>query len=696
MKNLNLICLNLLYLLCGLFGPHLTQAMGSASTSTPSIQPALNIYDDFAHVFHRPPSPPSPHRGDSSWQNVQLVQDAILASVGINPDANPLDNFVSHKESSIPEVTVLEASIPIVIIQENNSAPFYSNNIIGRTDDIAQDALVLFEQPRNSSITQECHSSDISSWRELDCQYNQYGNGQNNSLNNSTTRHNVNNKTFWASQIPIRERYIYLLLPSNNPKALSTQLQVTQGGSLGISQEYFSQTIQDKYRNFLWGASGLFRPIDSPERQAQAFKILYPAIKAHFATDRIGLLDFLKENMNISGAEKQYKIETEWGSYLASHTSIIENLNIFEQTVAPQTVKESAFLQEVDKLSAFVGQGKLAEAKAILALSGQKIYKADVTDAVRNTMIQEHNCLCAQYTSLTEKLFEKYKGDPYYETCDRFVGRGSMSLAEAFKILDARHQAANSLAYRMGYDLKNLSVKDRSLIFKEIDSRTKDTFGLKDLYEHKDLLNDKELNILKERLECFESTEKTDLALAQNENTGVAPHEETEPIEPSQNVQQEVSITASPPPLEPKEPRKKEKSQSNSPNDQSAKIDNQRNSIKESKIYKESLEQLSQNANRFKELNLNPISKKTLKHIINEHTLEGIKGIRSSKSLFNLGEDFIELLIEGWKKGTPINETTKIYDTGRIIGLNRAGEATTKVKIALDESLTTFATIFPI
>lgn len=92
---------------------------------------------------------------------------------------------------------------------------------------------------------------------------------------------------------------------------------------------------------------------------------------------------------------------------------------------------------------------------------------------------------------------------------------------------------------------------------RKIDSRTKDTFGLKDLYEHKDLLNDKELNILKERLECFVPS-----ARANSESTAVVPAEETEPIEPpSQIAQQESSMTASPPPLEPKEPNEQQNDQ---------------------------------------------------------------------------------------------------------------------------------------
>lgn len=682
----------LLYLICCITISRQACAMVQPTpTTTPQL--TMNLYDDFSQAFHRPPSPPSPHRGDSSWQNVQLVQDAILASNGINLDATFLSVFIPHQEVStaVPEITVLEKPIPFVIIQENNSAPSYSADIIDRTDNISQDTLVLIEQHRDSSITYEFHSSEISSWRELDCQYNQYGNGQNNSLNNYTTRHNVNNQTFWASQIPIRERYIYLLLPSNNPKALSAQLQVTQGGSLGISQEYFSQTIQDKYRNFLWSASGHFRPIDSPERQAQAFKILYPAIKAHFATDRTGLLHFLKENINISGAEKQYNIETEWSSYLASHTSIIESLNISEHTATPQTVKESTFLQEVGKLSALVGQGKLEEAKAILALSSQKIYKADVTGSVRNTMIQEHNCLCAQYTALTEKLFEKYKGDPYYQICDRFLQRGSMSLAEAYKILNARHQAANSLAYRMGYDLRNLSAKDRSLIFKEIDSRTKDTFGLKDLYDHKDLLNDKELNILKERLECFESTEKTDLALAQNESTAVAPHEETEPIEPSQNVQQEVSITASPPPLEPKEPKQKEESATDSQNKQIEK-----DGLKESSIYKKAIESIEKNVHRFEKIGINQLSKKVLRHIINHHYKIGeVAKRRDQTSMFKDDINLVDLILETLENGIEIEPGVKTYDFGKIIGHSLNGEPTTVIAVFLNSAKNMITTVFP-
>ena len=151
----------------------------------------------------------------------------------------------------------------------------------------------------------------------------------------------------------------------------------------------------------------------------------------------------------------------------------------------------------------------------------------------------------------------------------KVYGEDAAAASVAFKILDSRHYAANSIAYRMGYNPDTLSAADKNLIYKEIDIRTSDALGLEDLYEHKDLLDQQELTILKEKLECFEpqkNSEKhlthideTSKAQASAESTATASVEETEPIERKiENAESEISITANPPPFDPKGPKEKE------------------------------------------------------------------------------------------------------------------------------------------
>ncbi len=75
--------------------------------------------------------------------------------------------------------------------------------------------------------------------------------------------------------------------------------------------------------------------------------------------------------------------------------------------------------------------------------------------------------------------------------------------------------------------------------------------------------------------------------------------------------------------------------------------------------------------------------------------MDGIKAQNSTKSVFNKNENIIELALETWEKGHWIDKNTKIFDCERIIGLDLAGTPTTKIKIALNETMDSFRTVFP-
>lgn len=117
-------------------------------------------------------------------------------------------------------------------------------------------------------------------------------------------------------------------------------------------------------------------------------------------------------------------------------------------------------------------------------------------------------------------------------------------------------------------------------------------------------------------------------------------------------------------------------------------------SLKETKTYKDAYAEIERSGEKFEKLGLKPISKKDLRHIVNGHTVEGAK--TAGKTQFNANENFIELVLEGWEKGTWVDRNSKIYDTGRIIGHDAAGSPKSSIKIFLNGTGDSIRTVFPV
>lgn len=251
-------------------------------------------------------------------------------------------------------------------------------------------------------------------------------------------------------------------------------------------------------------------------------------------------------------------------------------------------VKESPFLHNLSRVSSHLAAGEFEKAQTVIQESKQRLYNTRITHPDYQAIEDEYNRLCAQYRAHIDPMFEKYKDDPQYEYREHPY-RTVMPLSDALKVMEARHQAINSLAYRMGYDPKNLSAHDKALLYKAIDHKTKNKDGLWTMIAHKDLLNEQELASLKGKLECF----KAQLLTTDNKSTAVAPHATVEATEiPAEDAQHESSITASPPPLKPEEPEEKEKAKQNPQNKKST--NEYEDKLKNNNEYKECLQKLNE------------------------------------------------------------------------------------------------------
>ena len=118
-------------------------------------------------------------------------------------------------------------------------------------------------------------------------------------------------------------------------------------------------------------------------------------------------------------------------------------------------------------------------------------------------------------------------------------------------------------------------------------------------------------------------------------------------------------------------------------------------SLKQSASYQLAEATIIKKSKDFERLGLKPVSKSGLKHIINNHSIDGIKAQLSTKSVFYTNENIIELALEGLENGNWIDKNTKIYDCKRFIGLDLNGNPTTKIKVALNETMDSLRTIFP-
>ncbi len=107
-------------------------------------------------------------------------------------------------------------------------------------------------------------------------------------------------------------------------------------------------------------------------------------------------------------------------------------------------------------------------------------------------------------------------------------------------------------------------------------------------------------------------------------------------------------------------------------------------------------EVIAKYSGQFTNLGLEAPSKTFLKHIKNSHIQGGAKAIAGKKSIFNAGENVLELAIESWVKGNEIEKGIKIFDVGRVIGIDLYGKLASKIYIVLNKTLDGVRTFYPV
>ena len=88
-----------LFFLCTVLFFNITDGMDLQSTiPSPSLLGLPDLIDTgLVHISIQ--RPPSPQRGDSKWADVELVNDCIIASLDLNPDAILLDKLIRSDET---------------------------------------------------------------------------------------------------------------------------------------------------------------------------------------------------------------------------------------------------------------------------------------------------------------------------------------------------------------------------------------------------------------------------------------------------------------------------------------------------------------------------------------------------------------------------------------------------------------------
>jgi len=65
-------------------------------------------------------------------------------------------------------------------------------------------------------------------------------------------------------------------------------------------------------------------------------------------------------------------------------------------------------------------------------------------------------------------------------------------------------------------------------------------------------------------------------------------------------------------------------------------------------------------------------------------------------SLFHQNENILDIALNGLKEGVQLTDQEIIYDCGKIIGLDKFGQPTSKVFIVLSSTLESIRTMYPI
>ena len=617
------------------------------------------------------------------------------------------DNTVSNENSSAQEVSAIAADISSLSQTEApQEAQSNGNETVLAIESIEQTHFRFSEENawdnRHALEAEPYHAPDISthepSTRLL-------GHAKDDGIH-----------IIYGNGIP--ERLKQLVMPSNDPRALQTQLEVSTGNTM-ISHHYLDGTQVNEYKSFLW-KDGHINPINTPARQEQALQIIYPAIKDYFGNDRAGLISFLEVNaqQGIPGFQRLLDYETGktgLSGYLSeaasSISSAVSKLNIFQTTPTTQAIAKGPFVGQLKELVSLCKDGKFALAKQCIEKHQRSLQYGE--QGSNQITIDEYNCLYAMYENFHGKVYNESNikheltRDPEYSRLIGRLQRGTLKSHEAEAHLETRNFAFKSIAQELSVNPEQLSAHDRAAIYKLIDERSNTANGRAALLSKKDILKEGDLATLSKQLDCIPVNEVgdlpaetevaevgSDLIEEQSKESILNKVENSNQSTPASNASNALPPQIDPDPEDPKDNR--DLIEPIEPK-QVVKEEFQNNiSLKETKVYRDAKNQITANTERFEKLNLKPISNKDLQHMVNHHTKIGhIARQRSKTSTFTDGID-IEMILDAWEYGKMVKDGEKIFDTGKIIGTNYDGNPTSLIKIALNGAKDGIRTAYPI
>ena len=390
---------------------------------------------------------------------------------------------------------------------------------------------------------------------------------------------------------------------SNDPEAL-----VSQFGAMNGSLSIIDCNTQLALRDFFCDSND-FNIVNTQEKQEALFNILTPTIKKHFANNREGLLEYLKNGVlnGRPGFKELYDCETGQATFQdnffrvgSSVYSFLSNNRFTNRGNKLEKINKGRFVADLAQVVQLCKAGKFGEAQE--SIEKIKNARESLPDGARAAAIARYECLYAIYRSISEKALNKFSNEK--------------------KDSDVQGSGAVESKLVPGYKKEDIQGEQSKVV------PANNAVG------------------------------------GQGGSGGMSP--------------------------DPDDNESKRKVENQATGELQNKV-----SLRDTKTFRDAENQIAVNSSRFEKNGLKPISRKTLKHIVNEHTAEGVQGVRAGKSLFNRGENFIELMLDGWERGNLIRAGEKIYDAGRIIGVDKTGSPTSQVKMFLDETGNSIATIFP-
>lgn len=635
---------------------------------------------------HPLPMPDSTPQMPVVWENVTLVQDATAHAHGIDPHATSFDPIAASLDRLAHASLALESScssLPHEITTPEMSAQTSTADMAYEaTKHLAAEMQELCNQEVIVPASSEISFSTDAAFDNRHAVDMEATHSYNTSSTGIPLKSHDTSKGIITKAADVTERLEHLISRSDDPKTLADQIEVSMGNTRMYRKILREETVAE-YKDLLWQKNGHFTPINTPERQEKALSVLYPAIKAHFGRDKVGLINFLEKHaqQGTPGFQQLLSIESGKAGIGTHMTAIARNIsstlssfNFIRSSPTTRDIGQGAFVGQLSKIVGACKRGDFVEARKSIEQFKMTIPSSDEYN--RPIMIEEHNCLCAIYENFYRKTHNEYDiryelmQDPQYSRCLGPLQRGTMKTHEAQNLLEARNYAFKATAYKLSLDPKSLSATERSAIYQAIDEQTRKG-NLDLILTRKDLFNEKEIAALKEQ------------------------------INPAPQSGSSGTPSLPPPHLEPQDPKEKtEKINVQSEFEQNSKVDAaQSTSIKDTKIYRDSQQQIATNSQRFQKLGLKPISGKDLKHIVNNHTKVGEiakqRAISNKSSTFSDDIELIDTILDAWEYGKEILDGAKEYDCGKIIGETAKGEPTSTIRVCLNQTRDAIRTAYP-